>query len=130
MDNLAVHTPVFGEPADPVSNNGPTSDQASVSSSSTSAVSDLIARHPLLVVTAAGAVALLAIMALRKNSASDGPQKHLACYARFMEKAARREYRRSDISSRIAAMAPSADLSPLVAQALEHLQGMLASKKR
>ena len=139
MDHLSAHavpTAVFGEPAydtvvNPVANDGSSSVASTPASSGAgvSSVSELIARYPLLAVTAAGAVGLLAVMAIRKSSTSDGPQKQLARYARFMEKAARREYRRTDIGNRIATMADSPEVAQFIAQALEQLQGVVAKKR-
>ena len=134
MDHLArAPTPLFGEPAyDTVANDGGVPEESpSSSGASELTVSELMTRYPLSAVTAAGAVALLAVMAVRKNSVSRGdPQKQLTRYARFMEKAARREYRRSDIGNQIATMASSPEVSRFITQALEQLQAAVAAKKR
>ena len=133
MDNLATHapTPLFGEPAYNVPNGRVPDEPTSSSTASELSVSELITRYPLLAVTAAGAVALLAVLAVRKNSGSGGDhQKQLTRYARFMEQAARREYRRSDIGNRIATMASSPEVSRFITQALEQLQAAVAAKKR
>ena len=134
MDHLAADsspTAVFGEPAyDTVATK-----QVSPSTSAASelAVSDLIAKYPLLAVTA-GAVAILAVVAMRKGTASGGTtQKQLARYARFMEKAARREYHRADVGNRIATVSRSLGepvVRQFVTQALEDLQRVVAAKKR
>ena len=143
MDQHAANsgsTAVFGEPAyatvDTCENDRSIPDQGSPASSATSepGVSELISKYPLLAVSAAGAVAFLAVMAMRKGSAAEtGTQQQLARYTRLIEKAARREYRKTDLGNRIATLSRSLggpEASQFIMQALEQLQRAVAAKKR
>ena len=72
MDHLPVDTPaaIFGETTRDASNERATPDQVLPTSSAASelGISDLIAKYPLLAVTAAGTVALLAVVAMQKGA--------------------------------------------------------------
>ena len=89
----SAYTTAPATPADPVKHDPV---QAAPSPKDNS-LTGLIAQNPLLALAAVAALGVVAVVVLKKarGSSGDTVQNHMVRYAQYLEKAAKREYRRS-----------------------------------
>ena len=128
----SANTTPLGDASNP---DKPAPIQPPPAASNVQSVASWISQHPLLAMAAVGAVGLVAVVALRKDtrSGTGTSRKHVARYASLLEQAAKREYRRSGADKRVANLSSAIqgiDLQQVATQVVDQVRRIAATAKR